>query len=477
MISLSNSAVVGVIGAGTMGAGIAQVAAAAGHPVKLFDTKAGAAEAGRQRMIGGLRKLVAKGRMTTASVDDLIGRVQICDTLEELAGSELVIEAIVEDLEVKRNLFGQIEDILGEEAILATNTSSISVTAIAARLRRPERCAGLHFFNPAPVMKLVEVVSGLATSPVVARTLLATAEAWGKVAVPARSTPGFIVNRVARPFYAEALRLYEEQVANPATIDALMTESGGVRMGPFALMDLIGNDVNYAVSQSVFAAFYQEPRFRPSIVQLEMVDAGWLGQKSGRGFYDYAEAAPRPAAPSLPVREGVELFDSAVAGGIPVMESGVLFALTDGRTAALRARAEGTPVVLHDLVLDMHRAARIGFCASPDVPDAVIERFVATAAAAGKAGTRLPDWPGLVVMRTVAMLANEAFEAVLHGVSQEAGIDAAMKHGLNYPLGPAEWARMIGLAHVVGVIDALFAATHDPRYRVSYGLRRAADPA
>lgn len=474
MNSLPKSAIVGIVGAGTMGAGIAQVAAAAGHGVKLFDTCAGAADAGWKRIADGLEKLVAKGRMILDERAALLDRIHVCENLEGLAGCSLVVEAIVEDLEIKRDLFARLEKFVPVETILATNTSSISVTSIATGLSRPERFAGLHFFNPAPVMKLVEVVSGLATSEDVAFALLETAKAWGKVAVPARSTPGFIVNRVARPYYAEALRLYEEQVADPATIDALLQESGGFRMGPFALMDLIGNDVNYAVSQSVFEAYYQDPRFRPSIVQLEMVNAGWLGRKSGRGFYDYSEGAERLQVRSLRAAGGAEPYSDLVLGSTPIELEGVLIALTDGRTASERARDEGNPAILYDLMLDPASASRIGFAASEGVPEAVIERFVATLNAGSIAATCLPDWPGLVVMRTVAMLANEAFEAALHGVADEAGIDAAMRFGVNYPVGPVEWARRIGLDHVVSVIDAVFEATHDPRYRVSYGLRRAA---
>ena len=300
MSALPTSNTVAVIGAGTMGAGIAQVAAAAGHPVLLYDAFEGAAEKGLARIGQGLAKLVDRGKMTAADRDSLLARIVPVGGLADLAPAALVIEVIVENLEVKRQVFAELEDICGENAILATNTSSISVTAIGAALKRPERLVGMHFFNPAPVMKLVEIVSGLATAPEIAEVVHATATAWGKQAVHARSTPGFIVNRVARPFYAEGLRVVEEGAADVATVDAVIKESGGFRMGPFELMDLIGHDVNYAVTQSVFEAYYQDQRFLPSLLQQELVQAGRLGRKSGRGFYDYAEGVEKPAPATAP---------------------------------------------------------------------------------------------------------------------------------------------------------------------------------
>ena len=464
---------VGVVGAGTMGAGIAQVAASAGHKVRLFDVAAGAADAGKKRLHAELEKQVSRDRISGEQAEALLNRIEVADHLEDFTDVSLVIEAIIEDLEVKRGLFTRLEGIVQPDAVLATNTSSISITSIARDLERPDRVVGMHFFNPAPIMKLVEIVSGIATAPEVANGLVSLAEAWGKVAVHAKSTPGFIVNRVARPYYGEALRLYEEQVADPATLDALMTDCGGFRMGPFALMDMIGNDINYAVTLSVFNAYYQEPRFRPSIAQLELVNAGRLGRKTGRGFFDYTNEARKPEPITVPVSENSAVFEDFAVGG-DFETKDVRIALTDGHTAHSLALALGKPVILYDLTAAPSTCSRVGFAASPQVPHEVIGDFVATVKAQGLAATKLPDWPGLVVMRTVAMLANEAFEAVLQGVADEAGVDAAMRFGVNYPRGPIGWAREVGLSRCLSVIDEIYKLTGDPRYRASLGLRTAA---
>lgn len=491
---LSSTAVVAVVGTGAMGAGIAQVAAAAGHPVKLLDARPGAAD----KAITGIRaqfaKLAEKGRLSPDAADAASARLSAAQALDELADAALVVEAIVENLEAKQKLFTDLEARVGADCLFGTNTSSISVTAIGAALARPERLAGLHFFNPAPLMALVEIVSGLATDPAVADTLFATAAAWGKTPVHAKSTPGFIVNRVARPYYAEALRLAQEGAADYATLDAVMREAGGFRMGPFELMDMIGHDVNFAVTNSVWRAFFHDPRFLPSLIQQELVDAGFYGRKTGRGFYDYREGAakPQPAseAPQTPVGK-ITLYGEcplaealaerlqqssltvtrapAQAGDNPVASIGQAHLyLTDGRTATRRAADNGIPnTVLLDLALDYDKASRLAISVAEACDPAAASAAVGLLQAAGFAVSRFRDVAGLAVMRTVAMLANEAADAVNQGVCDPAGADAAMRLGVNYPQGPLAWADQIGPERVMTTLGHLGAWYGEDRYRLS----------
>ncbi len=282
---------IAVIGAGTMGSGIAQVAATAGCSVQLFDAFPDAIQKAQKSLQITLSKLVEKGKISQEDSTRIAGNIRYESELKSLSGADLIIEAIIENLDIKRKLFADLEQIVSTSCILASNTSSLSMASIAASVKSSNRVVGIHFFNPAPLMQLVEVIPAVQTSNEVLSQAVETISSWKKIVAVAKDTPGFIVNRVARPFYSEAIRIYEEGIADFATIDHAMKSLGGFKMGPFELMDFIGNDVNYAVTESVFTAFYFDPRFKPSFTQKRLTEAGFLGRKSGRGYYDYREAA------------------------------------------------------------------------------------------------------------------------------------------------------------------------------------------
>jgi 3-hydroxybutyryl-CoA dehydrogenase len=378
--------VVGVVGAGAMGSGIAQVAAAAGHQVVLGDVHASAVDRALDAMRRSFGREVEKGRLDRAAADAAIARVcragELGATFDRYADCGIVIEAVLEDLPVKRTLFAALEQVVADDCILATNTSSLSVAAIGGQCRRAGRVIGVHFFNPAPVMPLVEIVPAISTDAAVAARATTLVNGWKKTPVVATDTPGFIVNRVARPYYGESLRLLEEGVADAPTIDWAMRELGGFRMGPFELMDFIGNDVNYAVTRSVFEGFFNDPRYKPALTQRRLVEAGWYGRKRERGYYDYREGAVRP---------------------------------------------------------------------EPSKDEAC-----------GRA----------IVDRVVAMLVNEAVEALHLRVASARDIETAMTKGVNYPRGLLAWGDAIGPATVLARLEALQAEYGEDRYRPSPLLRR-----
>ena len=286
---------VGIIGGGTMGSGIAQVASTSGCKVKLYDTNQAALDKAKAALEKILVRLIEKGRIDSEEKIRIQSNISYVDSLKALGDSHLTIEAIIENLDIKQKVFSELENYVADDCIIASNTSSLSIASIAASLHKPERCVGIHFFNPAPLMKLVEVIPAIQTSEAVLEKSIQTIKDWTKVVAVAKDTPGFIVNRVARPFYGEALRIYEEGLADFATIDHSLKTLGGFRMGPFELMDFIGNDVNYTVTETVFTAFYFDPRYKPSFTQKRFAEAGYLGRKSGKGYYDYTEGAIKPA--------------------------------------------------------------------------------------------------------------------------------------------------------------------------------------
>lgn len=382
MSQLSQEDVIGVVGAGTMGAGIAQVASTNNHEVYLYDAYAdqlGEAKHGLRKI---LQRQVEKERMSQDEVDGIMERICFVEDLTKFGDCGLVIEAVIEDRDIKQDVFKRLEGIVDKEAILATNTSSLSIASISSALKKPGRFLGIHFFNPAPLMPLVEIVPGIATSEASTTAARQLIDTWGKTTVLAKDTPGFIVNRVARPFYSEAIRQYEEGVADASTIDWAMKEVGGFRMGPFELMDFIGHDVNYKVTETVFKEFFYDPRFKPSFTQKRMVEAGFLGKKTGKGFYEYGDHADNPE-PKKDEELGQEIVD-----------------------------------------------------------------------------------------RIVAMLINEACDAVFLNVASVKDVDLAMTKGVNYPKGLLEWADEIGLANVLDRISALQTEYREDRYRPNPLLKR-----
>ncbi|MFD7407480.1 3-hydroxyacyl-CoA dehydrogenase [Streptomyces sp. NPDC059866] len=494
MTALDLSSPVAVVGTGTMGQGIAQVALVAGHSVRLYDAVPGRAREAADAIAARLDRLVEKDRLTGVDRDAARARLLPAESLAELADCALVVEAVLERLDVKQELLRALEDVVAEDCLLATNTSSLSVTAIGGALRAPGRFVGLHFFNPAPLLPLVEVVSGFATDVTSATRAYETARAWGKSPVACADTPGFIVNRIARPFYAEAFAVYEAQGADPATIDAVLRESGGFRMGAFELTDLIGQDVNESVTHSVWQSFFQDVRFTPSLAQRRLVESGRLGRKSGQGWYDYREGAeqsePHTAEPARPpayvVAEGdlgpaAELLALIREAGIPVREEeedhgsrlvlpgGGQLVLADGQTSV-----EFRDVVYFDLALDYRKATRIALSASQDTAPQTLAEATGLFQALGKKVSVIGDVPGMIVARTVARIVDLAHDAVAKGVATEEDIDTAMRLGVNYPLGPFEWSRRLGRNWAYALLDDLHLRDPSGRYAPSLALYRHA---
>ena len=498
-----------------MGAGIAQVAALAGYDTHLHDPFPEALERGVEGIRASLEKGVARGRWTGGDAELALQRIHAEERLEGLASCELVIEAVPEDLELKRDLFQRLSEICGADAVLATNTSSLPVTALGSAASNPERVVGMHFFNPPVLMELLEVVAGAESGTEAIERARKTGERFGKRVIVARDGPGFLANRCARPFGMEALKLLAENVADHATIDRVLRMGGGFRMGPFELADLVGIDVGFEVSKSFWEQSFHEPRWRPSMIQARMVQAGRYGRKAGRGYYDYSGDAHRPPDPEPPapdaaegvvvvagdgrlsddLRElcadvGYEVLDieqingdapdiliDAVTGRSPLEteptiddpETLVLALCVDGSLAELDTR--GGAVGFHALP-PLSESRLVELTRSAETRTRDTERAESFFRSLGKHVEWVGDAPGLVLGRIVCQLVNEAAFAVTEGVGRPEDVDVAMRTGYNYPRGPLEWADEIEIDHVLSTLDALYEELKEERYRAAPLLRR-----
>jgi 3-hydroxybutyryl-CoA dehydrogenase len=480
--------IVGVLGAGTMGAGIAQLACRAGARTLLHDPIPEALQRGAERVRGGLEKEAAKGRITAEEARTAVERLEVVADLEAFKPCDLVIEAAPELPELKRELYGRLSEIVSGECVLATNTSSLPVTGIAAGATNPERVVGMHFFNPAPLMALVEVIAGLRSSEHALALADATGGAMGKTVIRATDGPGFLVNRCNRPFGLEALRLLGERVADVPSIDRIVRLGGGFRMGPFELSDLVGVDTGFDVSRSFYELSFGEPRWRPSPIQAQRVAAGLHGRKTGHGYYDYTGDGPhRPPDPEPPPRGG----DARVQGSGPIAEA--LRALTPGSSGpeivveGLGGTVEGEPFyALVPLGLP-EVAGTAGPQTSPGHAEANSEAgaqpLQGLVEVTGEAGERAFQGLGLhtarvrasavgVLPRIVCQVINECAFALGEGVGSAQDIDLGMTLGMNYPRGPLAWADAIGLEHVTATLDSLWEEYREERYRMAPALRR-----
>ena len=482
---------IGVVGAGTMGRGIVQLFAQAGHVVLCHDAQPGAAAKAVDQVDGMLQKLVDKARLSATELERIRTRMRACSALEELVGCDVVIEAIVEDLKAKRDLFRALEGVVGEEAILASNTSSLTVSDIAAGCARPERVAGLHFFNPVPLMKVAEVIAAVRTSHSAVKTLCEITQGAGHRAVVTADQPGFLINHAGRGLYTEGLRIVEEQVATPAEVDDVLREALGFRMGPFELLDLTGLDVSSKVMTSIYEQFHHEPRFRPSALVAPRVAAGLFGRKAGEGWYRYeaGNQVKPPMRPVPPLRVGLAVWIDPV--GDQSTELNALARRAGARVVTDHSQADVTMVQPWG-VDATHAAIALGLDASrcvavdPMTPFGLRRTLMLTAitepdardaahallACDGVPVTLIGDSPGFIAQRVMASIVNIAANIVQRGIGSVEDLEDAVRLGLGYPRGPLAWGDLLGADRVLAILQAQVRLTGDPRYRPSPWLTR-----
>lgn len=487
--------VVGVVGTGSMGRGIIQVSASGGMRVIAFDANAGAAAKAKAFIAGMLARQVEKGSLSAADADAATARIDIADSIEQLANCDVVVEAIVERLDVKQALFQQLDQLCGPDTILASNTSSLPITAIAAKCARPERVAGLHFFNPVPLMRLVEVIPGLRTKPEVVEALVVIGRRMTRDPVVCADSPGFIVNHVGRAYNPEALRILSERIATHDTIDRIMTGAAGFRMGPFTLMDLVGLDVGHAVMESLHAQYYYEPAYAPSPVMASRVNGGMIGQKAGAGWYDYQDGKkiepPQRARPDVapgpvwirPSDHNQDLQEPLIAllraagaeiesGAKPSPEAIILLTPIgyDVTTAIAELEYDAARTVATDVLFGLKGPRTLMI--TPATAPAIRDRAHALLALDGQPVVTINDSPGFVAQRIVAQIVNVACNIAQRGIAAPADIDKGAKLGLGYPFGPLEWGDRLGAGRILFVLQRLHTFYRDPRYRPSPWLTR-----
>jgi 3-hydroxybutyryl-CoA dehydrogenase len=481
MLDISRSDLVaGVCGAGTMGRGIAQVLAQCGVRTLLYDAQPGAAQRGLDSIAQQLGKLAEKGRV--ADPQAIVKRIEIVPGLETMAACHLVVEAIVEDLAAKRALFSALEGVVAESCILASNTSSLSVTAMAAACRRPGRVAGYHFFNPVPVMKIVEVVDGVLTEPWASDALAALAKRFGHAPVRCKDTPGFVVNHAGRAFVPESLRILSEGIADFATIDRILVDAAGFRIGPFGLMDLVGLDVAHAVMKSMYSQYFEEPKYRPSFIAEPRVAAGLLGRKTGRGWYEYTPDMQVPAEPAAPTKQPASVWAASELRELlqtkftEKKDAEVCFVAPLGKDCSAAAREQGldparTVAVDPLFGFTKRRTLMVSPLTKPEARD----KAHGLLAADGVPVSVINDSPGFVAQRVVAHIVNVGCDIAQMRIATPEDLDRAVMLGLGYPKGPLAMGDALGAKRILEVLNAMHQLYQEPRYRPSPWLRRRAE--